>query len=97
MNAGRQKVEAEGVCRVCGTNRKLEAAHTWDRSLGRSKFDNADIIVPLCGPATDSSTCHGQYDTHKLDLLPFLTLSEQLAMVAAAGGIERARKRAIGK
>jgi hypothetical protein len=96
MNAGRAKVEAEGVCRVCGAGLStLEAAHTFDRSLGKSSFDDPDLIVPLCGRF--GNHCHQQYDANRLNLLPYLSLAEQVALVRVAGGIERARKRVIGK
>lgn len=99
MNPCRQKVEDEGKCRVCGAPaRQCDAAHTWDRSLGKSKFDDPDLTVPLCSEIKGAlECCHNKYDKRQLDLLPYLTLDEQVAMVRAAGGIERARKRAIGK
>lgn len=95
MNAGRRKVEDEGACRVCGTGpaSKLDAAHTWDRSLGGKGFDDPDLIVPLCSQIKGGLGCHDLYDAHQLDLLPYLTLNEQLALVKAAGGIARAYKR----
>lgn len=97
MNAGREKVEKEGVCRVCGEGpaSKLEAAHTFDRSLGKSTFDDPDLIVPLCGRF--GNHCHQLYDANRLNLLPYLKSHEQVALVRVAGGIERARKRAVGK
>ena len=88
MNPGREKVVREAACRVCASTHQLEAAHTWDRSLGG--FMHADLLVPLC------RSCHRLYDAHLLDILPFLDLHEQMMLVRAAGGIERARKRAIG-
>lgn len=93
MNAARQKVEAEGKCRACPTTlpAKLEAAHSWNRGQGGAGFDEPDAIVPLCVP------CHRRYDAHQLDLLPHLTLDEQVSLVRYAGGIERARDRAIGR
>jgi hypothetical protein len=97
VNAGREKVETEGRCRVCGDGPawKLEAAHTWDRSLGKSSFDDPDLVVPLCGELHGTG-CHQLFDRHSLNLLPYLTLQEQLALVKAAGGIARAMKRAVG-
>lgn len=55
-----------------------------------------DRVVPLCGPATDPTTCHGQYDGHRLDLLPHLTREEQTQAVADVG-IEAARRRVTGE
>lgn len=98
MNAARRKVEGEGCCRVCGTPAdRCDAAHTWDRSLGGRGFDTPDLIVPLCSDVKGGQGCHQLYDQHQLDLLPYLTVDEQVAMVRAAGGIERARRRAIGQ
>lgn len=55
-----------------------------------------DDIVELCGPATSTDTCHGAYDGHRLDLLPLLTVDEQIAAVRAAGGIASAIRRLTG-
>lgn len=94
MNAAREKVEREERCRVChvGPAYKLEAAHLWPRSRGASGFDEPDLIVPLCSTVF-GGTCHADFDDHRLDLLPFLTLGEQVATVRAAGGLELARRR----
>jgi hypothetical protein len=98
MNRARRKVEDEGQCRNCGLPaRYCDAAHTFDRSLSRSGFDDPDLIVPLCSGIRGGLGCHGLYDSHQLDLLPLLTIEEQVALVRAAGGIERARNRAIGR
>jgi hypothetical protein len=48
----------------------------------------ADNVVPLCG-----DVCHPAYDRHELDLLPYLTLPEQLAAVQQAGSIALAYRR----
>jgi hypothetical protein len=103
--SARAKVEQEGGCRVCGTNRRVEAAHIIGREHDRDSrnglvanrdpeayFVRPDRIVPLCGPATDSTTCHGKYDAHRLDLLPYLTREEEAQAVADVG-LENARMR----
>jgi hypothetical protein len=46
-----------------------------------------DRIVPLCG------ACHREYDAHELDLLPSLTLAEQVQAVIDSEGIALAYKR----
>jgi len=98
VNAARAKVEREGGCRVCGAPAdKCDAAHVWDRSLGGPGFDNPDAIVPLCSRIKGGIGCHDDYDTHRLDLLPYLTTDEQVALVRYAGSIERARRRAMGR
>lgn len=86
----RQKVEREGFrCRVCRSSFQVEAAHVIPRSLAPGVGNNmsADNIVPLC------RDCHTEYDQHRLDLLPFLTLAEQVAAVRQAGGIALAYRR----
>lgn len=56
-------------------------------------------IVPLCGPATDPTTCHGKQHAGRLDLIPCLTLPEVLQAVHDASrlfggnGFESARVR----
>lgn len=99
MNAARQKVEAEGQCRACGVGGpdRLDAAHLIDRSLAASGFDDPDLIIPLCSTIKGGVGCHDDYDAHRLDVLPLLTVDEQVAAVRAAGGIERARGRLIGR
>lgn len=99
MNSGRAKVEAEGACRVCHAPAAVcDAAHLWPRSLGSKGFDEPDLIVPLCAAIKGADRdCHGRFDAHELDLLARLTLDEQVALVRAAGSIERARDRAIGR
>lgn len=85
----RAKVEYEsGRCRVCYAP-NAEAAHVIPRSLAPGVGNNmgADNIVPLC------RECHVEYDQHRLDLLPFLTLPEQVAAVRSAGGIALAYRR----
>lgn len=52
-------------------------------------------IVPLCGPATDSATCHYGLDSHRRDfsLLGKLTPEEEAQAVLDAGGLELVRVR----
>lgn len=47
-------------------------------------------VIPLGGPATSSTTCHGKQHGKRLDVLPLLTLEEQVQAVADAGGIAQA-------
>lgn len=96
-NPARQKVEHEGCCRCCGAALGyLDAAHTIDRSLSASGFVDADLIVPLCSAIRGSDDdCHGRYDRHELDLLPFLSKREQAAMVFEVGMV-RAMRRVSG-
>lgn len=95
-NAARIKVDKEGKCRACPTPaRYCDAAHTIDRSLSRSGFDEPDLIVPLCSDIKGGAGCHQRYDAHELDILPYLTFEEQAAMVREVG-MARAWKRATG-
>lgn len=104
----REKVEREGRCRVCGQSApKLEAAHVIGREHdepkvpgGKTLWVNPDRIVPLCGslnPPWGDQDCHVEYDAHRLDLLPVLTLDEQLQAVRDAGGIALALRRVSGR
>ena len=86
----RDKVEAEDYrCRVCRSSFQVEAAHVIPRSLAPGVGNNmgADNIVPLC------RECHVEYDQHRLDLLPYLNMGEQVAAVRQAGGIALAYRR----
>jgi hypothetical protein len=103
----RAKVSAERVCRlgeawVAGADAcqgAVQAAHV----IGRSKADEphpdgsgrlivrAMDVVPLCGYH------HAEYDAHRLDLLPYLTPSEQTRAVQVAGGIMAALVRISGR
>lgn len=87
----RRKVldDDEGRCRICRSTWRVQAAHVIPRSLAPGLANNmgADNIVALC------EECHGAYDRHEVDLLPYLTLAEQLAAVRQAGGIALAYRR----
>jgi hypothetical protein len=103
------KVREEARCRIKGCkNKDLDPAHTFKRGLQDVDvevlyFDDAagcdrlklvkhvlpDSIVPLC------RMHHEQYDAHRLNLLPYLTLEEQADM-ARCVGLERAINRATG-
>lgn len=98
------KRDEEGRCRVCGSNQNVQIAHTIgrendieiDRANGRRVlWVDPNDTVPLCGPFAND--CHGKYDGRRLDLLPYLTLQEQIAAVRAAGGIYSALKRLTGQ
>jgi hypothetical protein len=98
VNAAREKVEAEGQCRVCGAPADVcDAAHLWNRSQGGGGFEDPSLVVPLCASIKGGPGCHDAYDAYLLDLLPYLTTEEQVALVRSAGTIERARARAIGQ
>lgn len=50
-------------------------------------YVHPDSVIPLC------RAHHTAYDDHQVDVLPVLTLEEQLRAVEDAGGIENARRR----
>ena len=78
-------------CRMCAKVGRVELAHVIGRARDdRSGLVNPDSVVPLC------QTCHREYDAGRLDLLPFLTVDEQVQAVRDAGGLEAARRRIIG-
>lgn len=98
MNAAREKVSAEGECRVCliGGPEKLDAAHVWDRGQGGAGFDDPDAIVPLCSAFKGGIGCHDLYDAHRLELWPLLTPEEKARAASLAGSEARAKRRASG-
>lgn len=80
-------------CRLCEDTR-IEAAHVVGREHDQPKHEgtktlwvNPDAVIPLC------RAHHDLYDGHQVDVLPVLTLEEQLRAVEDAGGIELARRR----
>lgn len=83
-----EKVTDEGQCRYCGSGGPLDPAHIWPRSLGGTM--ELSNIIPLC------RTCHTRYDGGQLDILPVLSLDEQIQAVREAGGIARAYRHLIG-
>ena len=83
---------------------KLEAAHTVGQKYQdevrieveggpRIKVVKAASIVPLC--LAEDGGCHTAYDAGKIDLLPYLTVGEQLDAVAAVG-MHRAYEKTTG-
>lgn len=101
----RQKVDDEGRCRRClmpeGYGRVIQAAHVMGRKYDKPRvegstskvlFVHPDSVVPLCAtPMGDG--CHQLYDAHRICILGFLTLAEQVRAVQDAGSIETARRR----
>jgi hypothetical protein len=99
-----RKIHREGRCRVCGSERDIEAAHVIGRERdaelvgprgGRYLYVHPDSVVPLCG-AFSERACHMFYDRHEIDLLPHLTQAEQERAVADAGGLIAALNRVTG-
>jgi len=89
-----EKCKDEGECRVCKVQRGLDCAHLAPRTHDRPKhagqkrlYVHPNNVVPLCA--------HDHYglDHSELDVLPYLTLDEQLHVVRVLGGIEQARMR----
>lgn len=111
--AAREKVLDEGKCRACDkplSSGRIEAAHIMGREFDKKPTLDAHTdwlagvvapirIVPLCGPATDTGTCHNRHDSHDpdFDLLRHLSLPEQLQAHADAGSMQRAYNRLVGR
>jgi HNH endonuclease len=86
--AFRQKVEAEGRCRLCGTGGRLEAAHLIPRSripIYSGAGEDPRNCLPLCPP------CHRSYDVadhrtgHRQELIHVTTPEEQSYIVSLVG------------
>ena len=107
-SAARAKVTEEGCCRICKrSDRPLEAAHILGREHDEPKVrvdaKTGELvgtkvlwvepvrIVPACGPFPDG--CHGDIDMRRINLLPYLTLEEQIRAVEDSGGIAPAYMR----
>ena len=90
---------ANTPCRVCGQAGQTERAHVSGRRFDkprpgkRTLWVNPLDVIPLCGPATDSQSCHCRFDSGILDVLPYLTAEEQVRAVENFGSIEQARMR----
>lgn len=72
--------DVDGSCRVCGEAR-VDRAHVIPRGFSPNGGDDGHHLVALC------RSHHREYDGGHLDLLPYLTVDEQAAAVAAAGGL----------
>jgi hypothetical protein len=100
----REKIEAEGCCRYCGIDVRLEAAHIIGRAAqdeerigpkgGATLVVPADAVIPLCD-AFFGLGCHDSYDRHEISLEGLLTVSELKNAIRAVGK-GRARKRITG-
>ena len=73
-------------CLVCGRERSewvaIDPAHVVPRSLGGCS--KAACVIPLCRDAYGQG-CHREYDEHRLEVLPLLTLEEQAHAVSHVG------------
>jgi len=70
------------------------SARAYDPLSVDPRFDRyvrPESVIPLCGPATDTTTCHGKQHAGTLDLVPHTTNREQASVVIDVG-IERAYK-----
>lgn len=89
-------------CLICGIVGRTERAHVLgrrydqphpDRPNSKRLWVNPLDIVPLCGPALDTHSCHYRYDHGEIDLLDKLPFEQQVRAVSLAGSIENARMR----
>ena len=103
------KVNREDRCRGCGRDRSelyrmsrtLEAAHLLGRAFdlklpNGKRFVHERSVVPLCGPATTTDTCHARFDGHTLDLWPLLH-DEERQWCEGRVGYGQARRRISGR
>jgi len=91
-------IDRDSACRVCTSRGQTERAHTagrkYDERTGKGRWKVHPLdIVPLCGPALDTASCHYKADHGEIDLLPYLTVEEQVRVVQHLLGIENARMR----
>lgn len=103
----RAKVEHEECCRICkkpaAFGRPLEAAHVLGREHDEPRISpitgeplkelyvHPNRTFPACGPFPNG--CHGDAEYRRINVLPYLSLEEQLQAVRDADGIEAARIR----
>lgn len=52
-----------------------------------------DRVIPLCGPATDSGSCHQLLDAHQLDVWDHLSKGERFQAIEDAGSLGLALRR----
>lgn len=98
--AAHEKMAAEGYrCRNCGKP-GADCAHIAGREFDQPKttarrtlWVDPDSVLPLCGPPTDPTTCHGKQTANRLDLLGILTPEEEARAVLDLKGLENARVR----
>ena len=89
-----RKVREEAECRVCGVQRNLQAAHLAPRTHDKPKrFGSKTLYVEPNNCVSLCASCHFAFDSHRFDLLEYLTIEEQAHVVAVLGGIENARMR----
>jgi hypothetical protein len=91
-----RKYDDYKLCIVCdGSGRRLSGAGECKRCDGtgvsRTRYVDPASGLPLCGPNADPNSCHGKQERGELDLLPLMTLEEQLYAVKKLEGIENAR------
>lgn len=93
---GREHDEGK-VCPEC-QGQALDKAHCERcNGWGYVLYVNPLDVIPLCGPATSTGTCHGRQHAHQLDLLPILTAAEQVRAVQVVGTIAGAYRALAGQ
>lgn len=90
--AAREKLEAEGHCRFCGTTHGLTCAHIIPRSRigAMGGAEDSRNIIPLC------QRDHTLQHAGRLELLPLMTLEEQ-SYAAWLVGIAEAYRRTTNR
>lgn len=91
----REKIDG-AVCRLCG-NWNPDACHVIGRARDERKrgssvaYVNPASVIPMC------RSCHQSYDAGRVDILPYLSLDEQVQAVKDAGGLALAMRRICGR
>lgn len=95
-------------CRICGTRtRKIELAHvigvehdtreavvtTVAGKEVRLVTINPDRVFSMCGPVTDSGTCHWLDHHYRLEKWDHMTDAEKRQAIVDAGGLGQALRR----
>lgn len=83
-------------CKICnGTGSRFESpcAVCDGRGVTKTRYVHPDDGIPLCGPHADPRSCHAKDHKGEIDILPLLTVAEQLRAVKHFEGIENARVR----
>lgn len=62
------------------------------KGCGQVQYVRPESGMPLCGPVTDTGTCHNLQESGELDVLPFLRPEEGLCVVGDLGVAPTYRK-----
>lgn len=79
-------------CPICHGQRVIDDVDSGEeipcpacKGCGQVQYVRPESIMPLCGPSTDTGTCHERQEAAELDVLPFLHMDEALCAVGDLG------------